>query len=87
MVNGAYWRAFPQAKPNMKHNKTFGLDALGFTLIAAVATGCSGINATKSISPLDFILPGLMQNCPPSPVTTPETNSVPLMARASHVPV
>jgi len=27
-------------------------------------TGCSGINASKSFSPLDFLLPGLLQNQP-----------------------
>ena len=61
--------------------------ALAFALIAVVATGCSGIHASKSISPLDFILPGLMQNCPPSPVIPLETNTVPLLAQASPVPL
>jgi hypothetical protein len=28
----------------------------------ACGTGCSGIHASKSVSPLDFILPGLMKN-------------------------
>jgi hypothetical protein len=60
---------------------------LAFALIAALATGCSGINASKSISPLDFFLPGLMQNCPPSPVIPLETNTVPLLAQASPVPL
>ena len=33
---------------------------LGAVLIAGVltATGCSGIHASKSVSPLDFIMPG-----------------------------
>ena len=61
--------------------------ALAFALIAAVASGCSGINASKSISPLDFILPGLMQNCPPSPVIPIDTNTIPLLAQASPVPL
>jgi len=34
-------------------------------LLVVAATGCSGINASKSISPLDFILPGLMKADPP----------------------
>ena len=59
--------------------------ALAFALLAAVATGCSGINASKSVSPLDFILPGLMQNSPPSSVIPVETNTVPLLAQASPV--
>jgi len=71
----------------MKHKQVLGLYAFAFALIAAVATGCSGINASKSISPLDFLLPGLMQNCPPPPAGPLPTNTVPLLARASHVPL
>jgi hypothetical protein len=45
-----------------------------FSLVA----GCSGINASKSVSPLDFLIPGAghflhMQNTPPQPV--PGTNN------------
>ena len=61
--------------------------ALAFALIAVMASGCSGINASKSISPLDFILPGLMQNGPASPVIPINTNTVPLLAQASPVPL
>ena len=61
--------------------------ALAFALIAALVTGCSGINASKSVSPIDFLLPGLMQNCPPSPVIPIQTNTVPLLAQASPVPL
>lgn len=49
--------------------------------------GCSGINASKSVSPLDFILPGLIQSRPPSPVIPSETNFVPLLAQASPLPL
>lgn len=38
-------------------------------LITVVVTGCSGINASRSISPLDFLMPGLLQNCSPLPVS------------------
>lgn len=55
-------------------------------LMAAIVTGCSGINAGASVSPLDFLLPGLLQNCPASPVIPAETNSAPLLAQASSVP-
>ena len=61
--------------------------ALTFALIAALATGCSGINASKSVSPMDFLLPGLLENCPPSPVIPIPTNTVPLLAQASPVPL
>ena len=38
-------------------------------LVALATGGCSGINASKSISPLDFLLPGLhLQNDPAIPV-------------------
>ena len=43
-------------------------------LIAAVNCGCSGINASKSISPLDFLMPGLLQNDPPQPLIPAGTN-------------
>jgi len=55
-------------------------------LLAALATGCSGINASKSFSPLDFILPGLMQHSPPSPVIPLQNNTATLLAQASHGP-
>jgi hypothetical protein len=47
----------------------------GFLVLTA---GCSGINASKSVSPLDFLLPGAghfmhMQNTPPSQAV-PGTN-------------
>lgn len=55
-------------------------------LIAAMATGCSGINAGGAVTPLDFFMPGLLQNRPALPVIPLETNSVPLLAQASPVP-
>jgi hypothetical protein len=33
--------------------------------LALLSAGCSGINASKSISPATFLLPGLMQADPP----------------------
>ena len=29
-----------------------------FVALALVSAGCSGINASKTVSPLDFIIPG-----------------------------
>jgi hypothetical protein len=66
----------------MKHKQTLGLSALSLALLSAVATGCSGINASKSVSPIDFLLPGLMQNSPPPLVIPTSTNSVPFRAQA-----
>jgi hypothetical protein len=48
---------------------------MGCILAAAcailVGTGCSGINASKGVSPATFLLPGLLQADPP-----PATNSL-----------
>ena len=54
--------------------------ALALALLAAVATGCSGINTSKSVSPASFLLPGLMQNCPPSQALPTQTNTVSFVA-------
>jgi len=37
-----------------------------FSALLLLAAGCGGINASKSISPLDFFLPGLLKADPPS---------------------
>jgi hypothetical protein len=35
--------------------------------LLALVSGCGGINASKSVSPIDFLLPGgLLQAAPPS---------------------
>ena len=62
---------------------------LRLTILAmalAVCAGCSGINASKSVSPLDFILPGyglpgLLQN-KPAPPSVPPYEVVPTLAQA-----
>ncbi len=49
-------------------------------VVAALCGGCSGINASKSVSPLDFLLPGLhMRNDTPAPATP--TNNIPLVCQ------
>lgn len=54
----------------------------GYAMLAAVATGCGGINASKSVSPLDFILPGLIRTGPqPVPPAASQTNSVQVVAQ------
>jgi hypothetical protein len=46
-------------------------------LIVLVNCGCSGINMSKSVSPLDFLLPGLhLQNDPPKPLMPASTNTL-----------
>jgi hypothetical protein len=45
-------------------------------LIVLVNCGCSGINMSKSVSPLDFLMPGILQNDPPRPIVPASTNSL-----------
>lgn len=52
---------------DLRHKLMLTVAAFALALLATVGTGCSGIHASQSISPLDFILPGLMQNRPPTP--------------------
>jgi len=54
--------------------------ALLLALPAALSCGCGGIQASKTISPLDFFLPGIMQNAPSKPPVPGVTNSAPLLA-------
>ena len=54
---------------------------LVFVLVAVVVTGCGGIRARKSVSPLDFILPGLHIKYD-LPVIPTATNAMPLVAQA-----
>ena len=47
-------------------------------------TGCSGINTSKSFSPLDFLLPGMLhiQNGPEKRTVPEATNSIVSLAQA-----
>jgi hypothetical protein len=54
--------------------------------VAVAAVGCSGFQATKSVSPASFFLPGFMQNSQPTPlpfdlVTNPAPEAVVAQAR------
>jgi hypothetical protein len=47
-------------------------------LLAAVPllmAGCGGISASRTISPLDFLLPGILRADPP------QTNAVPVLVK------
>ncbi len=50
--------------------KSMGGVLLAAALLALTA-GCGGISGSKSVSPLDFILPGLMKANPPPWPTAP----------------
>ncbi len=43
---------------------------------AMLGSGCSGINASKSVSPLDFLLPGLHIENRPKGYFPERTNSI-----------
>jgi hypothetical protein len=55
-------------------------------MVAVLGCGCSGINATKSVSPMDFILPGLMKNAPSTPPAPNDAVSVPLLVETAEPP-
>ncbi len=38
-----------------------------------VVSGCSGVNASHSVSPATFLLPGLLKTAPPKPAPTDAT--------------
>jgi len=35
-----------------------------FVALTVATSGCGGINASQSVSPLDFFLPGIIKNSP-----------------------
>jgi len=64
---------------------SLGKRAASLVLLVAVGSGCSGIHATKSVSPLDFLLPGLMHNMPAAPVVPGGITNAPIeLEQASH---
>lgn len=44
--------------------------ALAATITSLAGTGCSGINASQSVSPIDFFLPGAGHLLKADPATT-----------------
>ena len=50
---------------NVKRNWKW-LGRAGLVAVIALGAGCSGINASKSISPATFLLPGLLKNDAPA---------------------
>jgi hypothetical protein len=54
------------------------MTGLAFAAVLVLCgTGCGGISASKSVSPLDFLLPGLMKADPPA---QPSTEPAPQLA-------
>ena len=59
---------------------------LGAALLATVLSGagCSGIHASKGVSPATFLLPGLMKNDAPVPAdSVPAVPPGPILAQAN----
>ena len=50
--------------------------------VALWGAGCSGINASGSVSPATFFLPGLMKADPPATTNAPVTASAPFQQLA-----
>jgi hypothetical protein len=67
-------KKFPKLLSSRRHWRWL----VALTVIAG--GGCSGINASKSISPLDFILPGLHVQTEPAAPLPNGTNSVFLLS-------
>jgi len=50
---------------------------MSLSLLALVGSGCGGINATRTISPATFLLPGLLHNTRPAQETPSLTEPFP----------
>jgi hypothetical protein len=46
-------------------------------VVLAFGTGCAGINASQSVSPIMFLLPGLVENKPVPPQIVPVIKNAP----------
>jgi len=46
--------------------------SVSFLALLLLVAGCGGINASKSVSPLDFFLPGLLKADPPPSHSDPD---------------
>jgi hypothetical protein len=57
----------------MTLHRLIGFLAMGAWL-AWAGVGCGGLNASQSVSPASFFLPGLLQNSPPEPSLDAATN-------------
>lgn len=51
------------------------------TAVALLGAGCGGINASQTVSPASFFLPGLLKACPPCTNSTPDV----LMEKTSEI--
>jgi hypothetical protein len=56
---------------------------LGLLAVIALASGCSGINASGSVSPATFLLPGLSETTPNATVPADEAAPALFVARAN----
>ena len=69
----------------MKRNRVLRELGLG-ALLTALAAGCTGINASKSVAPIDFLLPGgFIQNAPTESVPLERPDNAPVAATVAQV--
>jgi hypothetical protein len=54
-------------------------------LLALVATGCSGVNASHGVSPASFFLPGLIQVQPEEEPLVPDSSAKEPVQIAKHI--
>ncbi|HEY1169992.1 MAG TPA: hypothetical protein VGH19_01365 [Verrucomicrobiae bacterium] len=57
---------------------------LSLSFVALVGSGCGGINATRTISPATFLLPGLLHNTNPAQETPSLTEPLPAVIPAHN---
>jgi hypothetical protein len=69
--------------PHMKSVRFLRVAVAGLAL-AMLASGCGGVNATGSVSPATFFLPGIMKIAPERPA--PGQPSLPEQATARATP-
>ena len=63
-----------------------GFPGILWAMVAALGGGCTGVNASRSVSPLDFLLPGLTQSGPSTPTSLDGPNATPLLTRTDPPP-
>ncbi len=61
---------------NVRISRLRTWSTLGLLITLGLGSGCGGITATKSVSPLNFLLPGLLKADPPQPVGLDATNNL-----------
>lgn len=59
-----------------RKSRLWKLSCFALLLIVGLGSGCGGFSASKSVSPLDFFLPGILKVDPPEPPVPEATNTL-----------